>query len=244
MPYYYSEEDIEWPEDADDDWEPPEPKVADFQYLAPPDIGGAKDPVPFSIAAAGTKEAIKAEKAARRRTPLSLRLLTWVLNRSLGANDYAEQARKRQEQQAASRANLFSTLVPAMKSLGVLRVSCAYDGGNDEGFAWMESCTTAEESLSKVELGKRLLTTDIVRKLKDCDLIRGNKQSDDNALISLLDEWLAPEWACLLLGDGFGTGPYTMYGAFTVDLQTLMITDDRDAKVPKDGNISIAEGSN
>ena len=47
MPYFYSEENIEWPEDADDDWEPPEPTVADFQYLAPPDIGGAKDPVPF-----------------------------------------------------------------------------------------------------------------------------------------------------------------------------------------------------
>lgn len=244
MPYYYSEEDIEWPEDADDDWEPPEPTAADFQYLAPPDIGGAKDPVPFSIAKAGSKEAVKAEKAARCKIPWSLRLLTWVLNRCLGTKDYAAQARKQQETQAASRANLFSTLVPAMKSVGVERVSCAYDGGNDEGFAWMQSCTIDGGSLSKDELVKRLLTTDIVTKLKDVELIRNDEQPEDQALMSLLDDWLAPEWACLLLGDGFGTGPYTMYGAFTVDLQALMITDDRDATVPKDGNISIAAENN
>lgn len=243
MPFYYSEEEYEWPEDVDDDWEPPEPTAANFQYLAPPDFGGAKDPVPFSIAPAGTKEAIKAEKRARKKAPLSYRFLAWLLNRWMGPNDYAEQARQQREKQAANRANLFSTLVPAMQSVGVTSVCCVYDGGNDEGFAWLKSCANAEGTLSKDDLVKSLMTTDIVTKLKDVELIRDNNQPDVQALESLLDDWLAPEWGCLLLGEGFGTGPYTMYGAFTVDLQTLTITDDRNATVPQDGNISIAGGN-
>lgn len=243
MPFYFSEEEIEWPEDADDDWEPPEPTTTDFQYLAPPDFGGAKDPVPFSIAPAGSIEAVKVEKAVHRKVPLSSRFLAWLLDRWMGPNDYAEQARHQREKEATNRANLFSTLVPAMLSVGVTSVRCAYDGGNDEGFAWMESCTTADGILSKDDLVKCLMTTDIVARLKDVELIRGSNQPDDQALMSLLDDWLAPEWGCLLLGYGFGTGAYTMYGAFIVDLQAMTITDDRNATIPKDGNMSIAEGN-
>jgi len=243
MPFCYSEEEIEWPEEADDDWEPPEPIAADFQYLAPPEFGGAKDPVPFSIAPADSREARKAEKAARRKVPLTSRFLMWFVNRSIRRSGYAEQARQEQERLATSRANLFSTLVPAMLSVGVTSVRCAYDGGNDEGFAWMESCNKSDGNLSKDDLVKCLMTTDVVARLKNVELIRSNNLPDDQALMSLLDDWLATEWACLLLGDGFGTGNYTMYGAFNVDLQLLTITDDRNATVPKDGNISIAEGN-
>jgi len=50
---------------------------------------------------------------------------------------------------------------------------------------------------------------------------------------------LCNEWASMLLGEGFGTGEYSMYGAFTVDLETCAITDDRDAD-PIVENISIA----
>jgi hypothetical protein len=38
---------------------------------------------------------------------------------------------------------------------------------------------------------------------------------------------LCSEWAALLMGDGFGTGDYSMYGAFMVDLDAHTVTDDR-----------------
>jgi hypothetical protein len=46
-------------------------------------------------------------------------------------------------------------------------------------------------------------------------------------------------WASMLLGEGFGTGEYSMYGAFTVDLETCAITDNRNAD-PIVENIQIA----
>jgi len=53
-------------------------------------------------------------------------------------------------------------------------------------------------------------------------------------------ESLCHEWANLLLGNSFGTGNYSMYGAFKVDLQKCTITDDPDAE-PIVENIQIAE---
>jgi hypothetical protein len=51
---------------------------------------------------------------------------------------------------------------------------------------------------------------------------------------------LCDEWASMLRGDGFGTGEYSMYGAFTVDLETCAIIDDRNAD-PIVENIRISE---
>jgi hypothetical protein len=44
----------------------------------------------------------------------------------------------------------------------------------------------------------------------------------------------------MLLGKSYGTGNYSMYGAFTVDLETCMITDDPNA-VPVVRDIEIAK---
>jgi hypothetical protein len=51
---------------------------------------------------------------------------------------------------------------------------------------------------------------------------------------------LCDEWATMLLGSGYGTGEYSMYGAFTVDLEACTISDDPDAD-PVVQNIEIAE---
>ncbi len=45
MPFVYSDE-TEWP----DDYEPPAPRPDQFVYLPPPDLGGPREPVTFSIA--------------------------------------------------------------------------------------------------------------------------------------------------------------------------------------------------
>ena len=43
----------------------------------------------------------------------------------------------------------------------------------------------------------------------------------------------------MLLGVSYGTGEYSMYGAFTVDLATCTITDDRETD-PVVQNIRIS----
>ena len=45
-------------------------------------------------------------------------------------------------------------------------------------------------------------------------------------------EELAGELATVLLGRGFGTGEYELYGAFTADLATGDLVDDPDAAKP------------
>jgi hypothetical protein len=59
-------------------------------------------------------------------------------------------------------------------------------------------------------------------------------------LKDIVEDWLCSEWASMLLGDSYGTGEYSMYGAFTVDLVGCTITDDRDAE-PVVQNIEIAK---
>jgi hypothetical protein len=54
-----------------------------------------------------------------------------------------------------------------------------------------------------------------------------------------IHHWLCNEWAAMLLGDSYGTGEYSMYGAFTVDLEACTIADDPHAD-PIVENISIA----
>jgi len=44
---------------------------------------------------------------------------------------------------------------------------------------------------------------------------------------------LAEELASKLLGDGYGTGELSLYGAFKVDLISGAIEDDQNAKMPE-----------
>jgi hypothetical protein len=55
----------------------------------------------------------------------------------------------------------------------------------------------------------------------------------DRAIVADALNDLAHEIASVLLGEGFGTGEYQLYGAFTADLKSGAITDDAKAKRPK-----------
>ena len=53
---------------------------------------------------------------------------------------------------------------------------------------------------------------------------------DSFTLLQFEANALAIESAALLLGQGYGTGPYWLYGAFTIDLDACTILDDRQAE--------------
>jgi hypothetical protein len=237
MPFVYSEEDMEWPEDAGDDYEPPPPLPEQFEYLAPPDFGGAREPVKFS-------DSPSARAASTGpKPPLKARLLMWGLSKILpGAGDFMAH-RKQQEQDAARRRQqLFAIMVPALRQLGGRRVHCVYDGGNDEGFAWFGSLETGDGTLSVEQICEKLSGQGLKERLAQADWVyesSDHPRSEQEVLRSILEESLPEEWAVLLLGWGFGTGAFSMYGGFTVDLEACTITDDRDAGVPENSNILI-----
>jgi hypothetical protein len=237
MPFVYSEEDQEWPEDAGDEYEPAPPLPEQFEYLAPPEFGGAREPVKFS-----DSPSAKAASTGPTR-PLKERMFLWLVGKTLpGAGDFMAQ-RKQQEQDAARRRQqLFAVMIPPLRQLGGRYVHCVYDGGNDEGFAWFGSLQTAQGTLKLDEVCDRLTGTGLPEKLRQAELLHDNPdhpRSERESLREILESWLPEEWAVLLLGWGFGTGAFSMYGAFTVDLEACTITDDRDAGVPENGNILI-----
>ena len=134
-------------------------------------------------------------------------------------------------------------VVEGLQRIGGTHVHCGYDGGNDEGFAWFLSLTTTDGGISLDDCCSKLLGLGCLGKLREEGLVHENPRwpkSDLEQMKNFVQYWLVEEWATRMLGYGFGTGEFQMFGSFTVDLQKLTITDDRAAEIPKNGNYSIA----
>ena len=152
----------------------------------------------------------------------------------------APRSRKEEEERTQ---RLLSIMVPALREVGVRRLYCRYDGGNDEGFAWLDRAETRD--------GRRLNIDRLIRKLSGARIMGklcaagmaggGLGLTDRRQLRAIIRDWLVREWAGMLLGHGFGTGEYSMYGAFTVDLEACTITDDPGAEAIVE-NIRIQMG--
>ncbi|MDX2203939.1 MAG: hypothetical protein NW223_14400 [Hyphomicrobiaceae bacterium] len=227
MPYYFGEGDPGW-----DDLDDGALKAADFRYLTPPDLGCGPDPVHFSVDA--RPPAAPPPPGAPPPTSFWDRLLG--RRRIPPLEGWAQrQARERQR-------NAYSValVTQAMRQAGIARAYCRYDGGNDEGFAWLDHfVTTAGERRTAEDLADDLLQTDLVDKLIAADAVfqhTGSKRRDH--LIGAITDGLATECAVQLLGYSYGTGPYYLYGAFVVDFAACTITDDPKAE-PVVENISL-----
>ena len=125
----------------------------------------------------------------------------------------------------------------ALKACGIAKVYCRYDGGNDEGFAWIDHAKLRSgERLEVAELAKRLIAGDLPLSTRTP---WQKDWSDEEVVRGMLDWTLAVNWAAALLGGhGFGTGEYSMYGAFVADLLMETISDDPQA-APVICNIEI-----
>ncbi len=137
-----------------------------------------------------------------------------------------------------------------LKSSGVAKVYCRYDGGNDEGFAWVDHAELVSgERVDFSALSSRLIANGLIlpKKLMPWQ----TDWTDEQFVQNMLDFALATDWAAALLGGrGFGTGDY-MYGAFFADLVNETITDDptanavvrytefQGAKIEPGGNLEI-----
>ena len=129
----------------------------------------------------------------------------------------------------------------ALVAAGATKFRVRYDGGYDEGFSHPDAVTFAgrERSIEEVaaELGRGGALSKKLRETAGKDSSWGNAAelyggaSDEQTITYALDE-LAHELASKLLGDGYGTGEYQLYGAFTADLGSGEIVDHEDAEKP------------
>jgi hypothetical protein len=261
MPFIYDETQVEWP---DDDTEPAPPRPDQFVYIPPPQFGGAREPVRFDVSSfnapaqlsepeqpsqshpAAPTEPTQEQKRSILERLLGQSLPLGALPRSRSSQD--ENRERAKQEQAQRWERLLSIMVPALRQIGGRRVYCRYDGGHDEGWAWFDSLELQDgERLNLDALGQRLHDIQVHTKLHSASFklhdhysIRtGGRPSDQGALKSVVNDWLCHEWASMLLGRSFGTGEYSMYGAFTVDLETCTVTDDPGAD-PVVENIRIA----
>jgi hypothetical protein len=81
------------------------------------------------------------------------------------------------------------------------------------------------DALANPEVIAKLVTAENSR------FVQAGKLADRD-VVRYAVEGLADELASRLPGRGYGTGEYTMYGAFIANLQTLEITDDENATPP------------
>lgn len=222
MPYVYDMTQVEWPED-DEDFEPPPPRPEQFAYLAPPDFGGAREPVRFVDPSAGI--AVQSNVSAPEK-PSFLQRIVGSLGRGQSnppppiVDDYGRE--------------IMRVLLPALREIGIRRLYCRYDGGNDEGFSWLDHGATVTGEIFDFEtLLEKLAANGVDEKVPRqpfvLHLSAGTSPSPADLLRDNLRYALSDVWATLLLGRGFGTGEYSMFGAFVVDLEQCMVVDDPDA---------------
>lgn len=229
MPYCFGELDPGW-----DDLEDNPPHVKSFYYLPPPDFGGEPDPVHFS----------DMPPPPRPATPDPVAPPQTFWDRLLGRRRVAPlrpwEQRRQEEMQRCRHGIALNTA--ALRQIGVARIYGRYDGGNDEGFAWLDHAVTGTgEKLSLDELATRLAETDLLERLLAVKLAFVRDEDNDRVAImrSIAGDGFSVDCAMLLLGNGFGTGAYWLYGAFTVDIDRCTIVDDRNAE-PIVENIQLA----
>jgi hypothetical protein len=246
MPFVYDETEIEWPEDGSD---PDAPRADQFVYLPGPEYSGISEPVRFSIlpvVAATEPVARQAPLVATAAQPQDvvniLRDLTPPSSQEEFLRSFEQnrrQARLRQEQEAQ---RIFAVIVPVLRALGVQCAYCRYDGGNDEGFAWLDHYELrGGERIEEGVLIQRLYEMKIQDELHAAGFVNHPNSitsGDELSWLKMFVGQLSNEWASLLLGESYGTGA-SMFGAFTVDLDECTITDGPNA-APVVQNIEIA----
>lgn len=195
----------------DEDYDPYLAAPEAFQYLPAPELGGPQGPVRVAVR--------DAQVGAIDNGPSTIDLM-------LGRAPRAPDPWEAKAETAAAR------IATALSEIGAVRAYIRYDGGNDEGFAWFDHCAFKD--------GSKRDANGVAKDLEAAGVEPGIEAFDGRRwpVRSVLDDVVASMWAVRLLGEGYGTGEYVMYGAFSVDLESGLVSDDPDP-APVVQNISL-----
>jgi hypothetical protein len=129
----------------------------------------------------------------------------------------------------------------ALRAAGATGFRVHYDGGYDEGFSHPDAVLFANGELRAAgDVVASIASPALVAQIRAA-AAKGSmwgdtttmyeRSTEAEAVAYALDE-LSGELAVKLLGEGFGTGEYQLYGAFTADFATGRIVDHEDAPKP------------
>jgi len=181
----------------DEDYDPFLAAPDAFQYLPAPDLGGPKGPVRVAVHPSQAGKIDNGPTAYERFSGRKEHVDEWAIKAEAEAARFAV----------------------AMTELGAARAYIRYDGGNDEGFAWFDHCVMKD--------GSKRDADDLAAALERAGLTPGMQTwGGRSPTRNALDDLVAGMWAVQLLGQGYGTGEYVMYGALWVDLESGIATDD------------------
>jgi len=124
----------------------------------------------------------------------------------------------------------------------VTKLRITYDGGNDEGFAHFDGAWIGETELSAeimmlrlAEGGAKPRILEAIKKPGSTTWYNAEQMfsaaTPQRAVGYAMDD-LAHALAEKLVGEGYGTGEYQLYGAFTADVRTGHLLDDPSASRP------------
>lgn len=132
---------------------------------------------------------------------------------------------------ALNRQKLRSTaqlMLQELMNLGVTQMVVKYDGGSDEGFAHFDAAKTATGELEQQEIIAKLHNGRLGETPETpfyyhppFEVLKVTRKQWTQEALALL----VYEMAAQLLGDGFGTGEYSLEGTFVADLQANILTD-------------------
>lgn len=160
----------------------------------------------------------------------------------IGSPEWIEQYHKDQKRAADEALNRVAVMTEALRNAGVARVFIRYDGGNDEGFTHLDAFELAD--------GRRIAAGDAAGRQQIAGplhtalvavygLDAGNRNYGPDKMLTEFNEHgyleLIDDAAVAFMGPGFGTGPFEMFGAITIDCLACTITDERDPRIVFEG---------
>ena len=116
-----------------------------------------------------------------------------------------------------------------LRDLGVKVIYCRYNGGGDEGFAQFSGVKLEDRIIEfddlKYQLSEGSLGSKTSQYLRSYYRSLGEPSPEQRVEFFL--DLLASSLATFLLGQGYGTGEYSMKGSFRANLETGEITDEQ-----------------
>jgi hypothetical protein len=229
MPYYFGEDSPGWDEymerlEAENLAHGP---LDRFTYVEPWEAKASV--LRFSRTPRASSERKLADASSARRPGIITRIfgskapdgLKHRAEFEIGSPEWVANFRGQQKRKAEEALERVAVWAAAFRSAGVRQILLRYDGGSDEGFTHFEALEMAD--------GSRLTRQDPMAR----DVIRATLETTgDLADLDGLEKYgyldILDDAAVAFLGPGYGTGPYEMFGAITIDCEGCTITDEKD----------------
>jgi hypothetical protein len=119
------------------------------------------------------------------------------------------------------------TVYQSLRKLTITAIRCRYNGGWDEGFAEFGEAVLDGTTVTAEELGRRLADGPLGNVPEEGAESYSYDLSREDRAKEALDDF-AFVLAAAMLGEGYGTGSYSMHGAFSVNLETCKLRDEEE----------------